>query len=382
MKPPIRIGSAAAFTVATLAAFAALAGPASAATTHGSDPGASRVVFVQTDNTAGNQVVAYDRAADGTLTLAGTYPTGGLGGKLTGAAVDDLASQGSLTYDPAHGLLYAVNAGSNTVTVFAASGDRLSRLQVISSHGQFPVSVAVHGDLVYVLNALNGGSVQGYAVADGRLRHIEGSGRALHLNPNATPQFTNTPGQVAFSPDGSQLIVTTKANGNNIDVFGVGGDGTLSGAFVANSEPNEVPFGITFNPAGDLVIAESASSSAVATFTLHSDGTVTLLDQVLTGQAATCWVEADNSLLFTSNAGSGSVSRLTSSPAGHLTLLGQTSTDAGTVDGAVSPDGAFLYVQTGAKGIVDEFRVGHGTLTAIGSVTVAGAAGGEGIAAA
>jgi DNA-binding beta-propeller fold protein YncE len=221
MKLPIRIGSAVAVSAAALAAIAGLAGPASAASRHGGNEGASDVVFVQTDNTAGNQVVAYHRAADGTLTLAGTYNTGGLGGKLTGAAVDDLASQGSLTYDRAHGLLYAVNAGSNTVTVFAASGDHLSRLQVISSDGTFPVSVTVHGNLVYVLNALKGGSVQGFAVTDGRLRHIEGSRRPLHL-PAATPQFTTTPGQVAFSPDGSQLIVTTKANGNHIDVFGVG----------------------------------------------------------------------------------------------------------------------------------------------------------------
>jgi DNA-binding beta-propeller fold protein YncE len=115
---------------------------------------------VQTDNTAGNQVVAYHRASDGTLTLAGTYNTGGLGGQLTGSVVDHLASQGSLTYDPAHGLLYAVNAGSNTITVFAASGDKLWRTQIISSGGSFPVSVTVHGNLVYVLNALKGGSVR------------------------------------------------------------------------------------------------------------------------------------------------------------------------------------------------------------------------------
>jgi len=75
-------------------------------------------VFVQTDNTAGNQVVAYRRADDGTLSLAGTYSTGGLGGQLTGSVVDHLASQGSLQFDRRHGLLFAVNAGSNTVSVF------------------------------------------------------------------------------------------------------------------------------------------------------------------------------------------------------------------------------------------------------------------------
>ena len=124
--------------------------------------GANHAVFVQTDNTAGNQVVAYNRADNGTLTLAATYNTGGLGGVLNGSAVDHLASQGSLAYNQRDGSLYAVNAGSNTVSVFSVTGDHLSLRQVVGSGGVFPVSVAVHGDLVYVLNAENGGSVQGY----------------------------------------------------------------------------------------------------------------------------------------------------------------------------------------------------------------------------
>ena len=175
--------------------------------------GGDHVVFVQTDNTAGNQVVAYDRADNGTLTLKHTYATGGLGGVLNGSAVDHLASQGSLTYDPRNNLLYAVNAGSNTVSVFSVRGDQLTLRQVVSSGGSFPVSVAVHGNLVYVLNAENGGTVQGYAVVFGHLLPLPGPDRPWASNPAATPQFTNTPGQVAFSPDGSQLIVTTKANG-------------------------------------------------------------------------------------------------------------------------------------------------------------------------
>ena len=65
---------------------------------------AANVVFVQTDGLNGNQVAVYDRANDGTLALAGTYATGGLGGAAIGAVVDKLASQGSLVYD-AHGLV-------------------------------------------------------------------------------------------------------------------------------------------------------------------------------------------------------------------------------------------------------------------------------------
>jgi 6-phosphogluconolactonase (cycloisomerase 2 family) len=367
---------------AALAAAGALAGPASAATTPSwFSTGAARAVFVQTDNTAGNAVVAYHQAADGTLTLAGTYPTGGLGGQLSGSVVDHLASQGSLSYDRTDGSLYAVNAGSDTVSVFAVRGDRLRLRQVVGSGGTFPVSVAVHGALVYVLNAENGGSVRGFRVSAGILLPIPGSARPLGLNPTATPQFTNTPGQVAFSPDGSQLIVTTKANGNDIDVFGVHFDGTLSDSPVVNSEPGTVPFAITFDPAGHLVIAD-AGTNALSAFALSHGGTVTLLDSVGTGQSATCWVAPDGGLLFASNAGSATISGYASGAGGQLTLLGQTATDPGTVDAAATPGGQFLYVQTGGNGIVDEFAVGgEGSLTEVGHVTVAGGVGGEGIVA-
>lgn len=346
--------------------------------------GGDHAVFVQTDNIAGNRIVAYHRSPDGTLTLAGSYATGGLGGELNGSAVDHLGSQGSLASDPAHGLLYAVNAGSSTVSVFSVFGDQLALRQVVGSGGTFPVSVAVHGDLVYVLNAEDGGSVSGYWVSGDRLHPIWGSTRGLGLTiPTDTTQFTHTPGQVAFSPDGSQLIVTTKANavGNDIDVFGVWPDGRLSGSPVLNSEPGTVPFAITFDQAGHLLIGE-AGPSAVVSFKLHGDGTVTELDSVANGQPGLCWVTPAGGFFFTGNTASNSTSGYQSSAGGQLTLLGSTPTDPGTVDGASTADGHFLYVQTGGEGIVDEFQVhGNGSLTEIGWVTVAGAVGGEGIVA-
>jgi 6-phosphogluconolactonase (cycloisomerase 2 family) len=368
--------TAAGVTVLATATAAVLAGPARAAAA-GRPSG--QVVFAQTDNTAGNQVVVYDRAADGTLSQAGTYSTGGLGGQTGGSVADHLSSQGSLSYDPRHSLLFAVNAGSDTVSVFAVGGDQLRLRQVIGSGGSFPVSVAVHGQLVYVLDAENGGAVQGYWLAFGRLFPVPGSNRPLGLDPTATPQFTHTPGQVAFSPDGSQLIVTTKANGNDIDVFGVRPDGNLSSHPVVNSEPGTIPFGITFDQAGHLVVAETGLD-ALATFALRPDGTVTLIDAVPSGQAATCWVAPAGGVEFASNAGSGTLSGYSDSASGQLALLGQTATDPGTIDAVATPDGRFLYVQTGVNGIIDEFAVEPGgSLTEIGSV--ADGVGAEGIAA-
>ena len=214
--------------------------------------GADHAVFVQTDNPTGNQIVAYHRNVNGTLVPAGSYSTGGLGGVLNGSAVDHLASQGSLTYDPIQNLLYAVNAGSNSVSVFSVRGDQLAFRQIVSSGGSFPVSVAVHGTSVYVLNGLSA-NLQGYVSFLGHLFPLPGSNRSLGVTvPSGTTQFLSTPGQVAFTPDGAQLVVTTKASGSDIDVFRVGPLGYLSPSPVVNSEPGSVPFAVSFDPVGHL----------------------------------------------------------------------------------------------------------------------------------
>ena len=344
--------------------------------------GAGHAVFVQTDNLAGNQIVAYDRGEGGSLTPAGSYGTGGLGGALEGSVVDHLASQSSLLYDRQNGLLYAVNAGSDTISVFAVFGDRLALRQVLSSGGAFPVSIAVQDGLVYVLNAEEGGSLEGYRVIAGRLTPIPGSGRALGLNPSATPQFVNTPGQVAFSPDGSLLIVTTKENTNAVDVFRVGPLGRLSTTPKVNTLSGAVPFAVAFDRQGHLVLTE-AGPNAVASFELGKDGTIAQLDSVATEQKATCWIARVQDRFYVSNAGSGSLSAFKPEAGGQLlTPIGDTPTDPGTVDAAAPDSGRYLYVQTGAGGILDEFAVEPGgALSEIGSVTVPGAVGGEGIVA-
>jgi len=194
-------------------------------------------------------------------------------------------------------------------------------------------------------------------------------------------QFTNTPGQVAFSPDGSQLIVTTKANGSDIDVFRVGFFGQLSASPVVNSEPGTVPFAVTFDPAGHLVVA-NAGTDALATYTLNPNGTVSLIDAVGPARRRRAG-RSGPGYFYASNAGSASVSGYQAAPTATSRRSGhRQAPNPGTVDASASVDGQFLYVQTGGNGIVDEFHVNtNGSLTGIGSVTVAGAVGGEGIVA-
>jgi 6-phosphogluconolactonase (cycloisomerase 2 family) len=376
MKPIWKLAAATAGGAA--AALTAL--PASAATVHAT-PASAHAVFVQTDNTAGNTIVAYQRTATGGLQQVGSYPTGGNGGILTGSVVDHLASEGALAYDGQAGLLYAVNAGSNTITVFAVRGNALTRRQVISSAGQFPVSITVHGNQVFVLNALGGASVSGFVQSGGRLIPEPSWHRDLGLGTNSATAFTATPGQIGFTPDGSHLVVTTKGAANTVDVFKATTFGPSAQPTVT-SLPSTVPFAIAFDQYGHLALAE-AGTNAVATFSIARDGTLTQLGSVATGQAATCWIiAAPDGTLYASNAGSNSESGLRTQPDGAVTLLGATPTDAGTVDAAASSDDRFLYVQAGRAGDVDAYRINpDGSLTQTGSVTVPGAVGAEGIVA-
>jgi 6-phosphogluconolactonase (cycloisomerase 2 family) len=344
----------------------------SAAASPAADAGAGRAVFVQTNQANGNQIVVYDRAADGSLSRAGTYATGGDGAAAApGTETDHLASQGSLVYDAAHRLLLAVNAGSDSVSALRVHGDRLELESVVPSGGLFPASIAVHGTLVYVLNSGGSGVAQGFRIAGHRLVRIHGSARALGLANTDPPNFLSSPGQIGFSPDGRQLLVTTKASESTIDVFGVRRDGRLSATPVSNPAATPVPFAFTFAPTGRLVAGE-AGASTVSTYELGSDGTLRDARSQADGQVALCWITRVGEHYYVSNTGSNTVSGYTIAADGQPSLGGATgvvaTTEPGPIDSTSPPGTALLYVETGG-GTVDEFTANaDGTLSQLGTV--------------
>jgi 6-phosphogluconolactonase (cycloisomerase 2 family) len=323
-------------------------------------------VFVQTNELGGNAIAVYRRGHDGQLTRVATYATGGLGGAaLPGGESDHLASQGSLVLE--HGWLIAVNAGSNTVSAFRVHGDRLELESVVPSGGQFPASVAVHGDLAYVLNSGGTGVVQGFRIGPHGLSPIAGSARSLGLANTTPPNFLMSPGQVGFTPDGKQLLVTTKASTSSIDVFQVGHDGLLSAAPVVNPSFAPVPFAFMF--AGDRLVSGEAGTSSVTTYRIQSSGTLVDPKSQSDGQGALCWIQRVGDVFFVSNTASNDVSSFRIGPLGQPLLLSAiaATTNPGPIDLASS--GRFLYAETGINGTVDEFAVGqNGTLTPIGGV--------------
>src|ERR671934_207242 len=224
------------------------------------------------------------------------------------------------------------------------------------------------------------GTLQGFRIAGDKLQPIPGSSRDLGLANTTPPNFLTAPGQVGFTPDGRQLLVTTKASTSSIDVFQVGSDGRLSAAPVVNPGATPVPFAFTFSPDGRLV-AGGAGASSVTTYAIQADGTLTPPKSQSDGQVALCWIQRIGSFYFVANTGSNTLSSFTVGSDGQPSLLAAVAatTHAGPIDLASSGD--FLYAETGVLGTVDEFQVGgDGTLTPLGSVTGL-PAGIEGIAA-
>ena len=345
---------------------------------------AAHGVFVMTNNADANQVVAFQRDPNGTLENPHSYGTDGRG---SGGTVDPLASQGSLTLSTDGAWLFAVNAGSGSVSVFRVNGAQLELTDRVATEGSEPNSVSQFGSLVYVLNTAGSSSVVGFNFNNGKLVRIPNSLRFLSGNAVAS-------GSVAFSPDGQFLIVTEKAT-NDLDVFKVLSDGSLSQATITKSV-GPGAFSAGFTRKDVAVVSETGPGgpnlSAISSYSVQSNGTLTpISSSVPTLGSANCWnaVTPDGRFVYVSNAGSGSISGFAIGRDGTLTPLAGTvlalnPSGSSNIDITVSSDGKFLYTLNAGSGAVGMFAIDptNGTLTDLGTAgSLPAAAGLNGIAA-
>jgi 6-phosphogluconolactonase len=315
-------------------------------------------VFVMTNAATNNQIKSYVRREDGTLQSSGTFSTGGNG---SGGTVDPLTSQGSLTLNVDHSLLFAVNAGSGTVSSFAVNGPNLSLLDTEPSGGGFPTSVTQVGNLLYVLNAGGNGSVSGFhLLPNGHLLPIPHSTRPLGDSPSA-------PTDVVLSPNAQFLVVIESAT-NKIAVFHVFPNGTLSNPVVTDSA-GTVPFAAVFAPNGALIVGNVENnktvSSTISSYQLNGNGSLRTISNALpTGGSATCWdvIGRSGRSVYTSNPNNSTLSGFNIERNGELTpiggaVVGQTPTGSLNIDIAASDDGRYLYTVDTIAGAISIFAV-------------------------
>jgi 6-phosphogluconolactonase (cycloisomerase 2 family) len=337
----------------------------------------SGAVYTISNQSTGNSVVVFHRAQNGTLSVAGSFPTGGTG---AGTGADPLASQGAVVLDRSNRLLFAVNAGSNQVSVFAVDHDSLHLLDTVDSHGMTPVSIAVHGNLVYVLNAGGTPNIAGFTLDPrNRLVFLAGSERSLAGRTSAAPA------EISFSLDGGVLMVTEKGT-QIIDTYTLNNDGYASGP-ISNPSSGSTPFGFEFTHRNVAVVSE-AGPNALSSYKAGENGQLELITGSLqNGQAAVCWavVTNDGRFAYSVNSATRTISSYGISPEGNLTLLEPVAASTGPgsapTDSALTSDNRFLYIRDGGQNAVHGFRVeADGSLTPIG--TAGGVpAGSQGLAA-
>ena len=303
----------------------------------GSGPGA---VYALTNQTSGNAVAVFSRAADGMLAAAGSAATGGTG---TGSG---LGSQGALALSDDGRWLFAVNAGSNEVSAFRVGPAGLSLTSLAGSGGTRPIGLTVHGSLLYVLNAGGDGNISGFSVGpDGALAAIPGASRALSGAGVG-------PAQVAFSPDGLWLIVTEKTT-NLLDVYAVGPDGVVTGR-TSYASAGGTPFGFAFGHRDELFVSEAAGSASSYVLGV-SGGVAAVSGAVATHQGAPCWlvVTRDGRFAYTANAQGASISGFAVGTDGSIQLIDPTgltaSVNRGNTDLALSVNSRYLYQLDGSS---------------------------------
>jgi len=320
------------------------------------------------DNAAGaNHVLVFQQDEHGALHGAGSVATGGGG---TGGGLSD---QGSVILSHDGQWLFVCNAGSDEISVFSTAHNRLQLVDKVNSGGQMPVSLALHHNLLYVVNAggLAGGqdNITGFFFVDGRLVALPGSTRALSADNTG-------PAEVAFTHDGNTLIVTERLT-NLIDTFTVGDDG-LTAVHQTFASAGADPFGFSVGQHDRIFVSEATDSTA-SSYSVSDDGDLNVISaSVPTKQHAACWLTLtpDEHYAYTADAGSGTLSGFSVAADGSLHLLEPDGVAAvigngsHPVDMAPSNDGRILFSLANGNGTLNAFRIAaDGSLKSLGAAS-------------
>jgi 6-phosphogluconolactonase (cycloisomerase 2 family) len=331
---------------------------------------ASGYLYTVTNDPQRNAVAVLQHQVNGSLKeVAGSpFLAGGKG--LAGGDIDE---QGAIRV---HGdFVLAVNPGSASVAVFRkTSSGKLMPVEgsPFPSGGSGPLSLTVHGNLVYVANQAppfskpsSAPNLMGFRMAkDGRLSPIANSTIAFAAG--------HGPAQVEFSPDGKTIVATSGFQGENssrIHSYRVQVDGTLKESPGSPLQPQGASgtVGFSWSPLGDRVFVSNFRGSAATV--IDVDKVTGAIRQV--GEAygdkekAACWtaIAPDGKTLYVANFVSNSISvfdiRLDSS----LALMGISprrgaGPDPDTKDLAISKDGQFLYAVGSARREIAVYRIG------------------------
>jgi 6-phosphogluconolactonase len=322
-------------------------------------------VYTESNDAAKNSILIYKQHSDGTLSFVDSVASGGAG------IGTGLGSQGALVLDNQHQWLYAVNAGSSSISAFRVHSDgSLTRSCTVSSDGTTPVSLTVYNNWLYVVNSTSA-DICGFTIgSSGTLTKIDGSSQSLSST-------TAGPGEIKFHPGGMALFVTEKAT-NKLAVFSVNAQG-VAGSGTFNNSVGQTPYGFDFAHTKNYLIVSNAGAGVVnggscSSYTTDNNGNINLISgEVKDFQSAPCWLRTTRygRFAFTTNAASNSISSYYISPYGglYLVFFANTTTNEGPIDIVVSGNNGYVYNINSKSHTISEYKRGLlGTLNNIGEI--------------
>ena len=330
-------------------------------------------VYSESNSPNSNRLYKYNRYSNGKLRLRQSIATGGRGSTQNFGCGDNcpiLDSDSAVDISSNGKLVFAVNAGSDTVTSFRETSRGLRRVDTQSSGGDLPESLTIHRGLLYVLN-VGSASISGIRVdSRGRMAAIPNSTKPLAFPPGTAARG------IGFDNTGKTLVVSEIIPPpGQLTTFKVNADGT-TGPAISNPSSGPLPFGFAFDRKNRLFVSnivDLMGNGSFSSYNLTGSSSLTPISTSPTNGALPCWVAVTPSgrYAYVVNTGAGkpaTISRYRIGTSGTVGLLGLTPPRPNTfarTDITTSRDGKFVYVLApsviaGNTSRVDVYRVIRG----------------------
>jgi hypothetical protein len=353
-----------------LSVLAAVCVAGSCSVLHASDRG--DYVYVESNISApnGNSIYAFQRGNDGNLTQIPGSPflTGGAGVQYAGSNLGPFDSDQEVITNPEHTLLFAVNAGSDTIAVFRINGD--GSLNPVNgspfpSGGSDPDSLALSGNYLFITNQSTDFARPSTALPNYTTMRVEQNGYLVPVDDDANDTSRpyhatvsvaagSAPSQAYFDQN-SGILFGADFLGGLIEHFRVDGQGKLhplpplalpASEFGASAP--RLPLGLWSNPRQPILYVGYVTANKIGVYRYNENGGLKFLHTIPNAGQGICWIRVNQSgtRMYTTDTTTNQVSVYDSTDAENPVEI-QTLTLAGVGNDfqlSLSGDGSSLYV--------------------------------------
>ncbi|KAK5689866.1 hypothetical protein LTR97_012626 [Elasticomyces elasticus] len=327
---------------------------------------------------SGNSIVSLVTDRHGMLSNPVRTSTHGRGSDMVSlagvpAVVDTLGSQGSVVVSG--NLLFTVNAGSNTVSLFVIDPADASHPRLIGT----PVDTVTHRYRLVLIKTndvaacvLNGGAKAGVSCFDVNTIHgLRSRGQFIKLDKSIINEQTPPSGppgsaaQILFNPDSTALFVTVKGSATAPVKLGSLVAWPIHNGVVSHTRPVvsqflnvTMDFGFQFISRSTIFLSDPSYGASIIDVGLDHKG-IERVHTVIPGQVAVCWTAADLALdtLYAIDAGLDTIHTLdarTGALEGSISITTPgDATDVGLFDSAVRNGVMYSLAHANGVSVVD-----------------------------